>query len=447
MRTPRFHIALGFCAALAGTTDALADPGLYGLIKGKTLATIADGDFTAATYSNSELAPMDGREDVLTVMRLGTERPVFGSIGVSNSVTATPEVLALSLDGRFAYVIERLGQRAAGMKVISDLPAGKRLSIIDISHPTSPKLSDTIELTVLPESLRVSPDGRFLAVPSNSPQDAVVQIIPVANGKGGPVQTFKLDALGIERAPGNAPRGGITATFVDWHPSGRAISVNLNTRNQVAFFKVNAAVGGQVALEPWGKPVAVGPDPFVGRFTPDGGHYITADWGRNFQAKTTEERLPQQRSAVSVVKLAPLDAGASVAHARIGGAPTDRSSEGLAISPDGRWIATVNMRETAVPKTSPRFTKMASITLLSFDPATGAVSNAATVPFEGILPEGATFDATGDHLLATVYEYYDSARPAGGIEVFKVIRGAQARLEHLGRIETPHGTHHVEIRN
>ena len=443
MRTPKFHIALGFCAVLAGTTGVVADPGLYGLIKGKTLATIADGDFTAATYATSELAPMDGRKDVLTVVRLGTDRATLGAVDVSNSVTATPEVLALSPDGRFAYVIERLGQRTAGMKMTSDLPPGKRLSIIDISDPASPKGSDTVELTVLPESLRVSPDGRFLAVPSNSPQDAVVQIIPVANGKGGAVQTFKLDALGIERASG----GGVAATFVDWHPSGGAIAVNLNTRNQVAFFKVGAAARGQVALEPWGKPVSVGPDPFVGRFTPDGGHYITADWGRNFQAKTIEERLPQQNSAVSVVKLAPLDAGAGAAHAKIGGAPTDRSSEGLAISPDGRLIATVNMRETAVLKNSPRFTKMASVTLLSFDPATGAVSDAGTVPFEGMLPEGATFDATGDHLLATVYEYHDSPRPMGGIEVFKVVRGAQPRLERLGRIETPHGTHHVEVRN
>src|SRR3546814_9629142 len=84
----------------------------------------------------------------------------------------------------------------------------------------------------------------------------------------------------------------VTATNVQWHPSGRYLAVNLNTLNQVAFFQVDEAADGKLALRAWGEPVAVGADPFVGRFTPDGRYYLTADWGRDFSATTLDGRVP-----------------------------------------------------------------------------------------------------------------------------------------------------------
>ena len=124
--------------------------------------------------------------------------------------------------------------------------------------------------------------------------------------------------------------------------------------------------------------------------------------------------------------------------------PTDVSAEGLAISPDGRLVATVNMRGTAFPPDSPRFQREASITLLAFDPATGRLRKLADHPFEAALPEGGSFDAGGRHFLATVFQYHDGA-PGGGIEVFRVVDGGAPRLERLGRLPMPHGVHHVAI--
>jgi hypothetical protein len=65
------------------------------------------------------------------------------------------------------------------------------------------------------------------------------------------------------------PRGGVTASNVHWHPSGRYLAVSLHTQNRVAFFE-RMEDAGVPELCPWGAPVAVGGDPFVGRFTPDG---------------------------------------------------------------------------------------------------------------------------------------------------------------------------------
>ena len=56
-------------------TGALADPGLYRLIPGKTLAIIADGDFAAATYSTTNLPGWTASKPNLLAANL-QDRPV-----------------------------------------------------------------------------------------------------------------------------------------------------------------------------------------------------------------------------------------------------------------------------------------------------------------------------------------------------------------------------------
>jgi hypothetical protein len=72
------------------------------------------------------------------------------------------------------------------------------------------------------------------------------------------------------------------------------------------------------------------------------------------------------------------------------------------------------------------------------------LTKVADYPFEGVLPEGGAFDASGRHFLATVYEY-DGAAAGAGVEVWQVGPADRPGLRHLGRIAVPHGAHHVEI--
>lgn len=227
---------------------------------------------------------------------------------------------------------------------------------------------------------------------------------------------------------------------VAWHPSGRFLAVNLNTRNQVLFLSLRSD-GEKFLPAPWGEPVKVGRDPFVGRFAPDGRHYITSDWGRNFDADTLAGRLPEAPSQLSVVRLAAPDATAP-RHRLVHSARSDQSAEGLAISGDGRLVATVNMRGTPFPEQSPRFQRRASVSLFRFDAAAGRLRKIADTQFTGVLPEGGTFDPSGKYFLASVFEYRNTR--GGGIEVFRVEKDG---LEHLGRIAMPHGLHHIAITN
>ncbi|CAN7615225.1 hypothetical protein LJR251_004501 [Rhizobium rhizogenes] len=422
-------------------------PDFTGRISAGTIAAISDGDFVGQSYATGRLAPREaGHRDLLTVVSIADGKIITGTLPVSNSVTATPEVLALTRDGRVAFVTERLGERRDGDETIRDLQPGRRLLAIDLTDKAAPRLTDVAEVADFPEGLSVSPDATRLAVVSNTPEASFVQIVPYAEGRFGTVANFDLRDYGII-GQANGARGGVTATNVHWHPSGRFIAVNINTQNRVAFFEVTEKDRKPI-LRPWGNTVDVGADPFVGRFTPDGRFYLTSDWGRDFTATDLEGRIPETPSSISVVRLAdPGISGEETRHERIGGASTDMAAEGLAISPDGRLVATVNMRSTAFLPSWQRFRREATVTLLTFDPETGAIAKVADYPFEGVLPEGGSFDLAGDHFLATVFQGHDGAsRETGaGLEIFRVVKSDRPALERAGRIPLPHGVHHVDV--
>jgi DNA-binding beta-propeller fold protein YncE len=439
--TPLAILLLGLLPAAAMASEL---PDFAKGIRAGQIVAISDGDFVGQTYADGRLAPADaGFADLLSVIALDGRGRSSASVRVSNSVTAAPEILAVTEDGRTAFVTERLGERPSTGETTRDLPPGRRLFALDLSDKAKPILVATQEIPAFPEALALSPDGRTVATVSNTPEASFVTLSGYGDRRFGPARSFDLAKLGVT-GTAKGPRGGVTATNVQWHPQGRILAVTINTQDRVAFLALDEAG----ALRPWGEPVTVGRDPFVGRFSPDGRFYLTSNWGRDFAATSLDGRLPSTPSTISVVRLG----GASssqmpAAHERLLDVATGNSAEGLAISPDGSLVATVNMHTTAFPPSSPRFVRNGSVTLLRFDGASGALTKIADYPFEGVLPEGGTFDLAGEHFLATVFHGHAGASPdAGpGLETFRVVKGEAPRLERLGRIPMPHGVHHVVV--
>jgi 6-phosphogluconolactonase (cycloisomerase 2 family) len=446
---PTFHLlsttVLAASLALsAHFASAQSADSLSGISAGK-VAVISDGDYVAKTYADGVLAPVEaGHEDVLTVLSITDGKVREATIPVSNSVTAAPEILELTPDGRTAFVTERLGERPEGATTMKELPPGNRLFAIDLSDSANPKLADTAEIGLHPEGLAVSPDGRRVAVVSNTAEESLLQIVEFRDGRFGPVARFDLAELGVT-GEAAGPRGGVTATNVQWHPSGGYLAANINTQDRVAFFEVSDGDNGP-ALKLWGNIVETGRDPFVGRFTPDGRHYLTSNWGRNFAATSLDGRIPDAASTMSVIRLADPEAQEGE-HERLATIDTDISAEGMAVSPDGRLVATFNMRGTTFAPGTPRYSREAGISLLSFDPQTGTLTKLSDTPFEAVLPEGGTFDLTGDHVIATSFEAQPDAAPGvgAGLAVFRVVKDGTPRLEPVGRVPLPHGVHHVDV--
>ncbi len=413
------------------TAAELPDSILSGL-DATVIAAVADGDFVGGSYASGELAPLfAGYRDRLLLLRRSGDRWWREWLPVSNSVAAPPEVLTLSAGGRTAFVIERLAPRGTGASRIADLAPGRRLFAIALPPGAPATIADSVALGDYPEALDLSPDGRTVAVVSNSGGRSLLHLVPVADNRFAAPQQFDLGEMLEDGRE-------IYASNIHWHPSGRSLAVNLNTRNRVLFLSLRNS-DETFSLQPWGEPVAVGTDPFVGRFTPGGRYYITSDWGRDFGAVDLAGRLPEKPSRLSVIRLADPEAS-EPRHRLLHSVHSGQSAEGLAISADGHLVATVNIRGTPFPEQSPRFQRRASVSLFRFRADAGRLEKVADTPFAGILPEGGAFDPSGKYFLASVFEYRD--REGGGIELFRV---EEDGLRPLGRIAMPHGAHHIAI--
>ncbi|MGV0742554.1 lactonase family protein [Mycolicibacterium sp. XJ870] len=400
------------------------------------LVTLSDGDHLASTYADGILAPAQANHrDLLSTVSVRDGVVTAGQVEVSNSVTAAPEVLALSPDGATAFVAERLKQRGPGDMRAQQLVAGDQLFAVDISDWQNPVIADVATIGQSPEALAVHPDGTYVAVVSNTADASMLQLVEWGADGFGEVEQFDLAGLGVSGEAG-MPRGGVTATNVHWHPSGRALAVNVNTRDLVAFFTVDTSQPGGV--QPWGAPVVTGADPFVGRFTPDGRHYVTSDWGRDLNATDLAGRLPTEPSRLTVIRVG--EPGGEPPRA-VGSAESDKSAEGLAISPDGRWVATVNMRGTAIPTGSPGYDDHATVSLLQLDEHSGRLSKVGDYRLDGVLPEGGAFDSSGQYFMATVFE----GGLGSGVQVYRVGSDESPGLTAVQHIPLPHGVHHVVV--
>lgn len=124
------------------------------------------------------------------------------------------------------------------------------------------------------------------------------------------------------------------------------------------------------------------------------------------------------------------------------------SPEGFALSPDDTLIATVNMRRTYLADFPPvwRGKPYSSLSLVQFDPGTGQLTTLDEYGFEGLLPEQATFDATGEALAVVIYNYREDHPTTGGLEFWAVEKGSSPRLARTGlTLEVVRGAHDIVL--
>lgn len=417
---------------------------------GRYIAAISDADFLASTYYDNKLPERNSnvvdRLSIITLPLDGSRKPT-AQINVSNAVTGSPFLLSVSPDGKMAFVVEPKAPAPEGATLRKQLPPGRKLVAVDLSDPQNPTISDTIEIGPNPETVDVNPSGDLLAITTQT-QGKEVTLVPVRNGKFGEPRALSLRGLGVKPNP-NYFQNGMYASYIEWHPSGRYLAINLDYRDEVAFYEVTRdRPNGAVKLARWGEFVKVGKDPFSGQFTPDGRFYITTDIKRNFGTNITtlEARFPDSKGTLSVVRVADVGTEASRArHSVVSTATADFFPEGIAISPDGSLVVTVNMRGSLFPENSPLFTRESTLSLLTLDRESGRLTKVDDYPFEGILPENATFDASGNYLAVAVYDYF-TPKPKGGVEIWRVVREPSLALERTNQIiDVGRGTHQVVI--
>jgi 6-phosphogluconolactonase (cycloisomerase 2 family) len=405
------------------------------------LAVLSDTDMAPTVYETGELGPVDpNHRDTLSVVALPfdtSRRPA--AIEVSNSTYGPPGALDLSPDGRFAIVAETFRQRPDGATRLDQLAQGNAIRSLEL-RDGRPVIIDTAEIGTQPQAIQISPSGDLI-VAITIDADRELAFVPVRDGRFGAVRRFGLD---LPPSSGFIP---LKSTWVQWHPSGRYIAVNLVDRAQVAFYEVIRSNNGSVAtVRPWGNRVQTNKFPFVGRFSPDGRFYITSDlqWGID-----TKGFYGVQEGILTTILVAEVGAAGDAArhtvpHIALGA----WASETIMFSPDGRFLVTSNLRGTGKPDGDPDWTDASSISLYEMDPQTGRLTRRGEWPFDGVLPQGLAFDRTGSTLFVGVNRYRsEQVGPGGAVEVWHLLTDGMPRLERTPqRIRLPAGVHTLAVR-
>lgn len=407
---------------------------------GRALLVASDADMVATAYADAELNRVEGVNDALTVVSLPLEfdRPDLATVPMSNSVMSWPQIMAVSPDGQRAYVVEVRSRPEPGVQqlnTIDDMPEGKTLTVLDVSNPAQPQVMETVAIGRNPEHISISPDGGWLAVNLEEPGRELVIIQLLPDGRLGQ-RTY----LSIHAAPQDEP-GNRAAV---WHPSGRFLATTQGSDRQVAFYAVDPQPDGSVSLRPLGDPLEVGNHLSNGRFTADGAFFLVPDLKWNTQPMSNLNFLLNPKGEMIAIRF---DEGGQ--HQVVSRAEVGVSPEGFALSPDNKIIATVNMRRTYLADFPPvwRGKPYSSLSLVQFDPTTGQLETLDEYGFEGLLPEQATFDATGEALAVVIYNYREDRPTTGAVEFWALVENeASPRLARTGlTLDVVRGAHDIVL--
>ncbi len=400
---------------------------------------LSDTDMVPTVYETGELGPPDmNSKDTLSVITSPLSPvPSVTGMEISNSTYGPPGALDLSPDGGFAFVAETYLQRPTGATRLDELPPGNTIRSLNLNSDRA--VVDSVKIGSRPQAIEVSPLGDLIAAVTVE-NNRELAFVSVDGGRFGKVASFD---LGLEPPTGFIP---LKSTWVQWHPSGRYVAVNLVDRNQVAFYEVIRDQSGHVAnIHPWGNRVQTNKFPFVGRFSPDGRYYITSDlqWGID-----TDGFYGVQEGILTSIRLA--DVGSSgdaarhrVPHIALGG----WGSETMAFSPDGRFLVTSNLRGTGKPDGSRDWTERASLSLYELNAETGRLTLHGEWPISSVLPQGLAFDRSGRNVFVGVNRYRNESSPLGAVEIWRIVtEGRPSLVATKGRIRLPPGVHTIVSR-
>lgn len=430
------HVAAAVCAVSLAASGEAQTPRFDGAI-----LAAADADMAATAYADGRLEPLgsgEGADALVLITHAEDGLRERDRAPASNSVVSWPHIIAAGRDGRTVYVVEARGPAPAGADRVDSaydaFPDGRRLQAYRVENGEITPIGDT-PAGLNPQSVSLSPDGRWLVAASEDP-DAEAVFVPLdPTGRPGAPLMINLDPP--YREGGESRLRGLA-----WSPAADLIAANVENE-RLAIYRVERDRNGRpAAMALAGPAIEIGGRWTVADWTPDGRTLLLADtgWGSgrglnmlfNGPGRLISIRVDADASARVVDELR-----------------TGLSPEGFAISPDGRLAAVVNMGRTYLHdawflRLWPQRDR-ASVQLVAIDPATGALSRRGEpVPVEGLLPEDAVFDADGDAIAVAVFhERSGPGRRRGFVDVYPIVAAPDGpRLQRrIARAETMRGPH------
>ncbi len=409
-----------------------AFPG-YMDFQGRYLAVLSDADMVASAYNGPPLGPRTAAMvDTLTLFPLDGGLPGAPvTIPVTNAVTAWPSLLGFSADGRTAYVAET--ERPAGPDDQSraDLDPSGLLSVVAIGGTLAGEVVQEVDTASRAVAVAVHPAGEILAVATTDTGTPSVGIFPILeDGRLG-----EMTIVPLADAETDPPH-------IEWNPAGDMLAITMAGADRVRFY----AWDGEV-LTAHGNAVGSGKLPGPGHWSPDGRHFFVTHllWGGDVERVFYGAEL----STLAAIRVAPVGAE-DPQHVMVSAVGTGAAAEEFAISPDGTTLVTLNMERSYAMPDDPALTYYASLTLVTWDAAAERLYARGTFPFEGILPEGITFDASGDFLAVANFAHFNPLRPVeeATVDIWRVVDGIAPLLVQTDlRLPVMRGAHVAKIVN
>ncbi len=396
--------------------------------KGRYIVSVSDADMVASAYVNGRLGPIEGKDALSVIPLQGDPRDWKAiEINASNSVAGPPAAVDITKDGRFAFVVETWTPRPGNTSdTFKSLKFGNKLTVIDLSDPARPRIVDTVTTAARPDAVRVKPDGSLIAVTFH----------PAGAGNKSPLALYrfkdgKLSDASFPVIEGWSLTGG-RMIDLDWHPTEPVVAIIDGALNTVRFAKVS----DDLKVTQVGNTVDIERTPFRVFFTPDGRHIVinALYWGSDIAGRWIEA----PRGSVLTVRMnAATSNDGKVRHAFVSRVMTGVSPEGLAVSPDGRWVATTNLERSYLPYDDKRITWFSSITLARLDPESGQLSRIGDFNYDGILPEAAAFDNSSSYLAVANYDHFDDRKQGGSIDFWR-IQADPLEADNVQLVKTEH---------
>lgn len=327
---------------------------------------VSANDAKLVRDAGRDVFPADAGPDTLSLIDLDAEPPaVLATVAVRNSIVGPPQAVALSPDGRWAAVAAPTSYDAdAGALVFHDI-----LQVVRFG--ASEPVAEVIELGTHPHAVVFTPEGDRLLVATVSGELIVFEVSEqgVTQRQRLQVSSGRLAGIGV------LPDG--TKAIVALRDEQGAATIDLTGPEAVARperlatgvspYVVDVDAAGRWALI--GSVGWIGKDPRPGECVAD----------------------------VDLVTLVDLAAAPfrSVDHAAVPSVP-----EGVAISPDGRWVAALCMAGSQIGRDRPGHSETGRLVLLAND--NGRLRRVDELP-TGAAAQGVVFSQDSRRIVAQLY--------------------------------------------
>jgi DNA-binding beta-propeller fold protein YncE len=326
---------------------------------------------------------------------------VIATVEVEHTIAGPPQAVAVTPDGRLVVVSAPNRYDRAEKKVV----LGTYLQVIDL-EASPPKVVELIELGSHPQAVAISPDGRLLLAATVSGNVAVLSI------EGKAVTLKELIKLSQRQL------GGVSFTH-----DGKAALVALRDEQGIVVLDVD---GDKVTTDR--ERVSTGLAPYAIDVSSDGRWAVVGNVG--LAGLANPGRLFGDADSFTLIDVSRRPFRA-VQHVTVPSIP-----EGIAISPDGSWIAVQAMDGSNLTPDNPGWRPRGRVVLFAI--RDGVAGQVGELP-AGEAGQGIVFTADSRHLIAqlnvehqlAVYAVNEGALQDTGVRI--AVEGGPASIRSRPR--------------